>query len=180
LSTGALQSKRYSQAVFELALERNELDKWQIDLGALDDLAKDIELVSAMDNPKFSYENKIKLLANQIKSVSKLAANLACLLVNKGSFRMLSEIYSEYRLMLDSYRGIEKAEVITAIPLEENEISSLAQQLGIMSGKKINLSLLVDPQIIGGIIVRIGGKIIDGSTRSQLVALKIELAGYSS
>jgi F-type H+-transporting ATPase subunit delta len=180
LATAKHQAKRYSQAVFEMALERNELDKWNTDLQFLDALSRNVEFVSVMENPKYSFENKAKLLESQIKGISKLAANLVYLITSKGQFSLLSGICSEYRLLLDNFKGIEKAEVTTAIQLEEKEISKLAEQLGIMSGKKVILSLNIDPQIIGGIIMRIGGKIIDGSTRGQLLALRNELLGYSS
>jgi F-type H+-transporting ATPase subunit delta len=180
LSTDTLQAKRYSQAIFEIASENKELDKWQIDLQTLDALAKNIEFASVMENPKFSFEKKTVLLESQVKGISKLALNLALLLTNKGIFSLLSGIYDEYRLQLDVFRGVEKAEVTTAIQMEPAEISKLADQLGIISGKKVTLTLKVDPQIIGGIIVRVGGKIMDGSTRSQLAALRNELTGYGS
>jgi F-type H+-transporting ATPase subunit delta len=180
LAIDTLQAKRYSQALFEIALERKELDKWNMDLQKLSALSGNIEFTSVMENPKFSFEKKAKLLETQIKGINQLAANLAYLLTGKGSFSLISDIFSEYRLMLDDYRGIEKAEVTTAVQMDENEITRLAEQLGTMSGKKVTMSLHVDPQIIGGIIVRIGGKIIDGSTRGQLAALKNELLGYTS
>jgi F-type H+-transporting ATPase subunit delta len=180
LATEKLQAKRYSQAIFEIALERKDIDQWDRDLKTLDVLANNIEFVSVMENPKFSFENKSSLLNSQSKNIGQLAMNLAYLLTQKGKFRLLSDIYSEYRLMLDIYKGIEKAEITTAIQLEDKEITDLAEQLGSMTGKKISMTLNVDPQIIGGIIVKIGGKIIDGSTRGQLTALKNEMVGYSS
>jgi F-type H+-transporting ATPase subunit delta len=180
LANDTLQARRYSQAVFEIAVERKELDKWKIDLQILNALAKDIDFVSVMQNPIFSFDKKIKLLDNQIKGLSVYAFNLAYVLTSKGKFSLISEIFSEYCTMLDVFRGIEKAEVITAVQLDDKEISKLTEQLGKISGKKVTLTLRVDPQIIGGIIVRIGGKIIDGSTKSQLAALKNQLTGYSS
>ncbi|HCW06953.1 MAG TPA: hypothetical protein DGG95_06270 [Cytophagales bacterium] len=180
MATVNLQAKRYSQAIFEIAIENNEFDKWQIDLQKLDELANTNEFVSVMENPKFTFENKIKLLAIQTIGLSLRAMNLALLLTNKGRFSLLSEINHQYRTLLDDYRGVEKALVNTAIQLEENELSKLAEQLSSFSGKKVTLTNQVDPDIIGGIIVRIGGKILDGSTRSQLLALKSELVGYVS
>jgi F-type H+-transporting ATPase subunit delta len=180
LAIDTYKAKRYSQAIFEIALERKELDKWNLDLQLLNALSSNSELTSVMENPKFPFENKAKLIETQTKGIGKLAYNLVHLLIEKGCFSLISGIYSEFRLMLDNYKGIEKAEVITAVQLDEKEISKLAEQLGAMSGKKVTMSVRVDPQIIGGIIVRIGGKIIDGSTRGQLAALKNELLGYSS
>jgi F-type H+-transporting ATPase subunit delta len=180
LATGNLQAKRYSQAIFEIAIENNEFDKWQIDLQKLDELANTNEFVSIMENPKFTFENKIKLLNSQTMGLSLRAMNLAQMLINKGRFSLLSDICLQYSTLLDDFRGVEKALVTTAIQLEENEITKLAEQLSSFSGKIVTLTNQVDPNIIGGIIIRIGGKILDGSTRSQLMALKSELIGNSS
>jgi F-type H+-transporting ATPase subunit delta len=180
LATNALQAKRYAQAIFEIALEKKELDKWKKDIQALGYLANNTEFTAVMENPQFAFENKVKLLDNQIKGIGKLAGNLAYILTEKGKFSIFSEISAEYLSMLDTFYGIEKAEVTTAIKLEDQEIAKLADQLGTLTGKKITMSVHIDPQIIGGIIVRTGGKIIDGSTRGQLMALKSEMLGYRS
>jgi F-type H+-transporting ATPase subunit delta len=178
LATNALQAKRYAQAIFEIALENKELDKWKKDIQVLGYLANNSEFTSVMENPQFAFENKIKLMDSQIKGIGKLAVNLASILIGKGKFRIFSQISAEYLTMLDLFYGIEKAEVTTAIKLEDQEIAKMADQLGTLTGKKITMSVHIDPQIIGGIIVRIGGKIIDGSTRGQLMALRSEMLGY--
>jgi F-type H+-transporting ATPase subunit delta len=180
LAADILQAKRFAQAVFEIARERNELDKWQGDLQKLAQLAQNSEFLAVMDNPKFSLEDKSKLLQNQVQNIGKLALNLAYLLTGGNNFRLISAISSGYQDLLDEFRGIEKAEVTTAVPLDENEKSKLNNRISAMIGKKIVLSVKVDPSIVGGIIVRVGGKIIDGSTQSQLTALRNELAGAGS
>ena len=79
--------------------------------------------------------------------------------------------------MLDSYRGIEQAEVTTVIPLGDEYEQKLTEHLGAIVGKKVVLKPEVDSRLIGGIVARIGDKLIDGSTRSKLAALREELAG---
>ena len=167
-----LQAKRYSQAVFEIALEREELDQWQSDLHKLVTLAQNPDFVSIMDNPRFPFEGKSRLLDSQLPDIGPLARNLAHTLVAKGNFGLVSHILEYYQEMLDKYRGIEKAEVTTAIPLDEEDKLKLAESLSALAGKKIQMTLKVDPGILGGVIAKMGGKIIDGSTRSQLIALK--------
>ena len=88
---------------------------------------------------------------------------------------MAGVISGEYQRLLDSHRGIERAEVTTAMPLGDEDQQRLAEQLSAIVGKKVVLKSEVDPSIVGGIMARIGGKLIDGSTRSQLMALKREL-----
>ena len=88
---------------------------------------------------------------------------------------MIGDIADEYQRLVDNYRGIEGAEVAevtTAIPLDDEDKLRLAQRLTSLLGKPIVLKPKVDSSLIGGIIIRVGDKLIDGSIRSKLVALK--------
>jgi F-type H+-transporting ATPase subunit delta len=176
LKESTLQSKRYSRAIFEIALERKELDKWQSDLQSIVLLAENPDFLSVMDNPGFSLENKSKLLSGQLKGINSMAFNLATILISKNNFGLIVAVCADFQDILDDYRGIQKAEVTTAVPLDEKGTLKLAEYLEAITGKKIILTLKVDPQIIGGIIARVAGKIIDGSTSTQLAALRNDFA----
>jgi F-type H+-transporting ATPase subunit delta len=89
---------------------------------------------------------------------------------------MVADIADEYQRLLDSYRGIEQAEVTTAIELDDEDRRKLEERLELVVGKKVVLKPRVDPAVLGGIVARIGGKLLDGSTRSKLMALKKALA----
>lgn len=170
-------AKRYSQAVFNIALETNELDRWQSDLGKIASLAEDAALITVIESPKFHFDVKVGLLSERLGDVNPLALNLVYLLVSRGRLAMVGDIADEYQRLLDSYRGIEQAEVVTAIPLDDEDKLRLAERLGTVVGKKVVLKPEVDSSLIGGIVARIGGKLLDGSTRSKLTALKEDLAG---
>jgi len=167
--------KRYSQAVFEIALERNELDRWQSDLRKIASLVEDTALIAVLESPKFHFDDKAKLLSERLGEVNPLALNLAYLLVTRGRLGMIVDIADEYQQLLDSYHGIEHAEVTTAIPLDDEDKRRLEERLGVIVGKKVVLEPEVNSGVIGGIIARIGGKLLDGSTRSKLDALKEDL-----
>ena len=170
-------AKRYSQAVFEIALEKNELERWQSDLKKIAGLARDADLMAAMENTKFRFNNKIKLLSEQLGDINQLALNLVYLLVAKGKLNLIGEITDEYQRLLDSHRGIEQAEVLTTVPLNDTDKLKLAERLGAIVGKKVVIKAEVDSGIIGGIVAKIGGKLLDGSIRNRLEALKKELSG---
>ncbi len=170
-------ARRYSQAVFELALERKELDRWQSDLTKIVSLGEDAELIAFLESPKFHFGDKAKLLSERLGDINPLALNLVYLLVSKGSLSIVGDIAEEYERLLNSYRGIEWAEVITAVPLEDEDKLRLSEHLGAVIGKKVMLKPRVDSGLIGGFVARVGGKLLDGSTRYQLLALKRELAG---
>jgi len=169
--------RRYAQAVFEIALETKELDKWQSDLRKIVSVVEDAALVAFLESPKVHFEDKARLLSERLKEVNPLALNLTLLLVNKGRLSIIGEIADEYQRRLNSYRGIEPAEVITAIPLDDEDKRKLTEHLGAIVGKKVVLKSEVDSALIAGFVARVGSKLLDGSTHSKLMTLKKELAG---
>ena len=168
-------ARRYSQAVFEIALERKELDRWQSDLRKIARLGEDATFIAFLESPKFHFEDKVRLLSERLGDINPLALNLVYLLVARGRLSMVGDIADGFERLLDSYRGIEQAEIATAIPLDDEDKLRLGEHLGAIVGRKVVLKSEVDSGLIGGIVARIGGKLLDGSTRSKLAALKREL-----
>ncbi len=169
-------AKRYSQAVFKIALETEELDRWQSDLRKIASLGEDATFIACLESPKFHFDDKARLLSERLGDISPLALNLVYLLVARDRLGIIGDIADGYQRLLDGYRGIERAGVITAISLDDEDRLRLEERLGAVVGKKVVLKPEVDSSLIGGIIARIGDKLLDGSTRSKLVALKRELA----
>ncbi len=170
-------ARRYSQAVFDIAQEADELDRWQSDLRKITHLTKDAAITTFLESPKILFADKAKLLAERLSGINPLALNLAYLLVNKGRLSIIDDIADDYQQLLNNYHGLEPTEVTTAIPLNEEDKLRLAEHLSTVVGKKVVIESKVDPSVIGGMIARIGGKLLDGSTRSKLKALKKDLAG---
>ncbi len=169
-------ARRYAQAVFNIALETKELDRWQSDLGKIASLADDGSLVASLQSPKLAFDIKARLLSERLSDVNPLALNLVYLLVTRGKLGMVGQIAEKYQQLLDSHQGIERAEVTTAIPLNDEDRQRLGIQLSAIIGKKVVVKTEVDSSVVGGIVARIGGKLLEGSTRGKLVALKKELS----
>jgi F-type H+-transporting ATPase subunit delta len=169
-------AKRYAQAVFEIALEQKEPERWQADLTKIVSLREDAALTTWLENPKASFELKTLYLSQRLSGVNPLGLKLAYLLISKGRLNMADEIADEYQRLLARHQGLETAEVTTAVPLSDAEKQSLAERLGAVAGKKVVLEATVNPAIIGGITARIGDQLLDGSTRSRLQALNKEIA----
>jgi len=163
--------------VFRIALDRKELNRWQSDLRKVASLAKDASLIALLESPELHFDIKARLLSEQFADINPLALNLVYLLVTRGRLGMIGDIADGYQQLLDSYRGIERAEVTTAIPLDKEDKLRLGKRLGAVVGKKVVVKPEVDSSLIGGIIARVGGKLLDGSTRNKLAALKRELVG---
>ena len=170
-------SKRYAQAVFEIASEAGELERWQSDLEKMVQIVKDEDIRRFLESPKIHFEAKSKLLSEHMKGVNPLVLNLVLMLISRGRLNIIGEIAAEYKRLLKSSRGIELAEVTTAVPLSKEDEQKLARQLGRIVGKKVEIKSDINPGIIGGFTARIGDRLLDGSTHGKLAALKKELAG---
>ena len=170
-------ARRYAQAVFEIALEKKELERWQSDLQKIVSVVSDDTFLAAMESPKIKFSDKTRLISDRITDVNPLALNLVYMLIARNVISMVGDIADEYQRILDRYHGIEPAEVITAVPLDDKDVQKLTENLSTLVGKKIVLQPEVDTDILGGIIARVGGKLLDGSTRSKLAALRRELVG---
>ena len=166
-----VSGKWYAQAIFEIALEKKGLESCQEGLEKLAELTRDESLTALFENPKLPFQAKKNALKELLGEVHPSILNLAFLLVTKDLLRLAGDISRSYRFLLDACRGIEHAEVTTAVPLDEKEREFIARRIGEIIGKKVSLDLQVNPSILGGLIARIGDTLIDGSVRQNLDSL---------
>jgi len=171
--------KRYAQAAFELAMERNELESWRVSLGKIAELSTDEAFTALVENPKLPFEVKKSLLEERLRDANPLALNLACLLVSKSRLGIAGDVLQEYDHLLDAHRGIEHAEVVTALSLDEKDKEKISSQLGDMVNRKVTIDAVVDSSVIGGFKAKIGDMLIDGSVRNRLDTLRRNLVEVS-
>ena len=169
-------ARRHAQAVFQIALEQETLDKWQADLDEIASAFGDEELSRVLESPRIRPDQKQELASQRLAGLDPLARNLASLLVSKGRVALAGNIAGEYKSLLDDHRGVGAAEVITAVPLDSQAESRIVDQMSKATGKRITLTSSVDPDIVGGIVIKIGDRLIDGSTRTKLSAMRNSLA----
>jgi F-type H+-transporting ATPase subunit delta len=180
--TISVHARRYARTIFRMAQEKKELTRWQSDLRRIDSLLGDKALYTLLENQQAPWADKVKVLSPRLGEVNPLILKLVAQLSARGKLALVGEIAEEYQRLVDSYRGIEgaeTAEVVTAIPLDSDYQLKLAQRITDIVGKPVILKTLVDPSIIGGIVIRVGDKLIDGSLRTKLAALKKELGGVA-
>ncbi len=176
----SVYARRYAQAVFRMAQESQEQNRWQSDLRKIASMCRDEALFALLENREVSFEEKERVLSQRLGEIHPMALKLVSMLVAKGRLAMMEDISDEYQQLLDEYRGIEGAEVaevITAIPLDDEERLKIGERITEIVGKPVMLKSKVDPTVIGGVIIRVGDKLIDGSIRSKLTALRKELGG---
>lgn len=174
MATGG-SARRYAQAVFQIALEKNEVDKWRSELATIAAALGDAQLKSFLENPKIDFQKKSDLAAKCLPGLSQLALNLCYLLVAKQALRLTDSVAAEFNRMADAHEGLAHATVTTAVPLDDADRESLSKHLAVLTGKRVTIDTEVNPSIIGGFLARIGDKLLDGSTRARLEALKKRL-----
>jgi F-type H+-transporting ATPase subunit delta len=174
----AASARRYAEAVFELAVEAGSFDTWSRDLRAIAAFVAEPEVAGLLASGRVPREEKIRLLSAGLEQqVGPLAWNLVRLLEQRGKTAFAPEIDRLFQERLDDERGIAHAVVTTAVPLSDSEQQAIALRLSTLTGKRVEVTPRVDESIIGGIVARMGDELIDGSTKSRLVALKRRLAG---
>lgn len=171
----ATSGKRYAQAVFELALEKGDLDSWQASLREIAAIPTDEKLTALLQNPKLSFDAKKVLLEERIGNINSLALNLACLLVHRNKLGIAGDISRQYDILLDTHRDIEHVDIVTALTLDDEDKEMLARRFADIIGHKVVINVKVNPSIIGGIKARIGDTLIDGSVKNKLEALRKNL-----
>ncbi len=169
-------ARRHAQAVFQIAREQDTLDKWQADLDEIASAFGDPDLGRVLESPRIRPDQKQELAGQRLAGLDPLARNLASLLVSKGRVGLAGDITGEYRALMDDHRGVGAAEVITAVPLDSDAEKRIVDQMSKAMGKRIMLTSSVDPDIVGGIVIKIGDRLIDGSTRTKLSAMRNSLA----
>jgi len=168
-------AKRYAEAVLQLAKEKGRLEEWAEQLDFIARVLGHPEVAEALDNARLPVAQKLRILEEYLVGLDPLVLNLAKLLVARGRAHLAGDIAEAYRELVDEERGIVHAHVTTAVPLSEEEKQALVRRLEEATGRKVVLHDQVDEGIIGGMVIRIGDRLIDGSTRSQLMALRRQL-----
>jgi F-type H+-transporting ATPase subunit delta len=169
--------RRYAAALFAAASKADAVDTVESDLGLVVlTLQSSPELWETITSPIVPSENKRAILEDIFKGkVHEITLLYLGLLVDKRREEAALQTQEEYVLLANEARGIVDAEATTAKPLDESEQAQLVAKLSSMTGKQIRLQCIIDPAVIGGVLVRIGDRVIDGSVKGQLEALREQL-----
>ncbi len=168
-------ANRYATAVFELAKEGKKLKALETDIGALEGaMADSDDLRTLLSSPLYSREEQgtaIAAVAKKMK-LSPTTTNTLALLASKRRLFVLPQLAAALRTLLAEERGEVVAEVTSAKALTKAQADKLAKTLKAQIGKAVTINATVDESIIGGLIVKVGSKMIDTSIKSKLNALQ--------
>jgi F-type H+-transporting ATPase subunit delta len=171
---------RYATALFELAREQNAVDRLADDLQSLRSLyAESADFRRLVSSPLFSRDQQGKVIAiiAERAGAAELTRRFLGLLARQGRLFALPGVIDAFAALLASYRGEVSAELISAVPLSDDQIGKLKEQLSETVGKSISLSTSIDPDLLGGIVVRVGSRMIDASLRTKLHRLELIMKG---
>ncbi|KAF0227551.1 MAG: F-type H+-transporting ATPase subunit [Beijerinckiaceae bacterium] len=169
---------RYASALFELAREAKALDKVN---AALDSFTAMLDGSPDLDrlvrNPVFTADEQVAALTALLAKakIDGLAANFLKLVAAKRRLFAVRGMIAGYRALVAEEQGIVSAEVTVAAPLSDKNRTAVLQALESQAGKKIALTEKVDPAIIGGLVVKMGSRMIDASLKTKLNAMKIAM-----
>ena len=167
-----LSGQRYAQAIFELALENQQLEQWDQDLRLAADVLGDDEFAVFLGHADVPQERKIAAVETVLSEAHPLVRNLVSLLVNRGGVDAMRDVQEGYSQLLDDHLGRQRAEVTTAVPLEPEELERVTEFIGRLVGREVVLTTRVEEDILGGLIIQIGDQLLDGSTSTGLERMR--------
>ena len=166
---------RYATALFELALEANAVEAVQADLDRFDALVTEsTDLTRLVRSPVFSAEEQLQALSAVLDrtGISGLAANFLKLAASNRRLFAVRDMISAFRTLVAQHKGEVTAEVTVAEPLKDQHVDALRAALKSVTGKDVDLDIKIDPAIIGGLVVKLGSRMVDTSLRTKLNAIK--------
>lgn len=169
-------ARRYAEAAFEVAMRDGTVDAWRTELDSAATVAEDPDVSRGLANPAVPlHERQATAVATFARLVSPGVQNLIGLMLKRGRIEQLPRVAAEFRRLDNARQGITIATATSAAPLSPDEVQALQQRLETMTGGPVELAVQVDPSLLGGLVVRVGDRLIDGSVRGRLERLRNRL-----
>lgn len=165
-----LVSKRYALALFEAGLELNKLDEFKEEMNFLGRTIEDEpQLSTILEHPKVTKEEKKELIRAIFgQKLSQEMLNFIYLIIDKRRERYIDEVKEYYNFLYNEENNIIEATAVTAIPMDKQHQDKLSIVLSNRLGKKVILENLVDKNVVGGVLLKIENKLLDGTIKGRL------------
>jgi F-type H+-transporting ATPase subunit delta len=174
MSQDTVVAKRYAKALFEIAQEQNRIAEVEAELKAVVSvLNQNDDFAKLLKHPGIGAESKKALLKNIFESqLSEMTFNTLLLLIERGREDLLESLVSYFVKITSEALGQAQATVYTPVELSGAELSNIAAKFSALTGKQIRVEPVLDKSLLGGIRVRIGDRLYDGSLSGKLERLK--------
>ncbi len=167
-------AKRYAKAIFELAKDEGKVEEWGKRLAQVRDVMSDPEVARVLTNPTIASEQRMDLVSNLFDGGE--TTNLAKLLIESNRVHDVGAIEDEFQRLADEAAGRVRATVTTAVELTAKDRDRVVEELSKRLGKRVQLDVLVDPRILGGLKLQYGDRLVDASVATRLQQLRRRLA----
>ncbi len=167
-----VSGKRYAQAIFQLAVQQDQVDQWARDLDSMSQVLQDEEFSSFLEHAQVPLSEKERSIEAVFADTNSLVRNLLALLISRGSAKLIRDVHLSYSQLVDEYRGRQRVEVTSAVALDAGEVERIARFVAELIQKEVVVSTEVDETILGGVIIQVGDQLLDGSVRSRLEGLR--------
>ncbi len=179
-TTASGVASRYANALFDLAQERGGLEQAGADLASLQQaVAESDDLARLIRSPVVSREQHARAadaLAERL-GVSDTVRSFLGVLAAQRRMAVLPGVIAEFARLLAAHRGEETAEVTSAVPLDEGQFGEVREAVAGYVGRPVQLTAAVDPSLLGGMVVRIGSRMVDASLKTKLHNLELSMRG---
>ena len=167
----------YARALFEVASEEDTLDRVHDELGAFADaMSENRELMQFFFSPYFSVTDKKDGLHRSVTGASPAITNFLEALIERHRMPAIFRIRTEFNVLWDDARRLLPVQITSAIALDEDEVKSLGDRIGQSVDRQVEVSADVDPDILGGIVLRVGNVVLDASIKNRLEQLRKQVA----
>lgn len=169
-------ARPYAEAIFRIADASGKLGEWSMTLSNLANVAADPTVAAAIDDPNVPTPKVAGLFIHVLSGqLTGEAENLVRILAENRRLELLSEIAKQYASLKNDREGVVEAQITSAFALSDTQQAELVGQIEARTGKRVKAQVSIDPELIAGVRVVIGDKVIDGSARAQLIALEAAL-----
>mgnify|MGYP003623073754 CR=1 FL=1 len=175
-TAGGGSAQRYARAAFEVATEKRDVKGWETDLDTLEGILSEPSVALALENPRLDGGRRIALVLSLLPpDFNQERSNFVKLLVVGGRTRMISQVRGEFQSLVDDAAGRIELDLVVAVELSTDDRVAITRELSDKMGREVKVNVRVDPEIIGGLIIRRGDHVVDGSVRRRLAEMREEL-----
>ena len=169
-------ARPYAEAAYQLALAGDALEAWADALGRMAEVAAHPDMRTCIDNPRLAAGDLTQLFLDAVAaSLTADQKSLVRLLVDNERLGVLAEIRDLFLELKNAHEGVKDAQISSAFPLEGSSLTQLVSELEQRFKCKIQATVSVDPELIGGVRVAVGDQVIDASVRGKLAAMSVAL-----
>src|SRR3954447_18620055 len=167
----------YARSLFEVAQEHDKLDDVREQIGQFADaLSESRELQTFFFSPYFSTDEKKKGLDSALDGADETVSNFLAVLIENHRMPALMRIRRELDSMWRDVNRLLPVQITSAVELDESVVRQIGEEIGRQTGRKVELTSTVDPDVLGGIVLRVGNSILDASIRTRLERLRKQVA----